>query len=648
MGRLAPSARFFLVALCCLGRGAASADAAAVEALIARAHAARLESDPQWLRLGHWQPRLLGGGVHSQAMGAFFLAQDGKTNPSAELDATLRGIFGLIPLTPQEVEQKVLPAPCRFPARTAWLLQKLQVDAAQLPQTDCPKLADYFRKLAPESASLVFSSYYLNNPSSAFGHVFLRIHRRFDGVSQEKRELLDYAIDYSASADTHNPVLYAMKGLTGLFRGDFHLFPFYYKVREYNDYEARDLWEYDLALAPQELGMLVAHLFELGSSWFPYYYIDENCAYQVLTALEAAVPRARLVDEVKVPVIPADTVKALYANPGLVKAVHYRPSAVTQFEARIATLPRSQRAAVRALAEDPETPLSGIAAADQIRVFDAAADLVDIRYARDLPFEPDGKGGQIKRRVLERRAGILQPSPDLDLSTPWGRQPQLAHGSARSGAAFGASDRSGPFTSLGWRLALHDLGDPAGGYPELAQIEFLPTQVRYYPRDRSLQLESFDLVNVLSLHALSLFDPALSWKMNFGAHRVRDGGCEGCLALDGRFGSGLAIATADEALAAFAFGDLSVEASPELRGLRQARAVRAGLGPMGGVRLRLFDGGVLLADAGWRWLPGAVAHQTWFAESSLRFQATRWLGVGIEARKDVAAAEASAHAFLYF
>ena len=41
----------------------------------------------------------------------------------------------------------------------------------------------------------------------------------------ERRELLDYGIDFSADVDTGNAVLYALKGLTGLFPGTFKRIP---------------------------------------------------------------------------------------------------------------------------------------------------------------------------------------------------------------------------------------------------------------------------------------------------------------------------------------------------------------------------------------------------------------------------------------
>src|SRR5262249_34403761 len=156
----------------------------------------------------------------------------------------------------------------------------------------------------PHTIRLVFSSYYLNNPASAFGHTFLRVERTDPFTVSERRELLDHGIDFSADVDTGNAVIYAIKGLTGLFPGTYKLRPFFYKVREYTHYESRDLWEYELALDDRQVMLVTAHLWELGSTYFDYYYITENCAYQILAALEVADPRIELLRHVKTPVLP--------------------------------------------------------------------------------------------------------------------------------------------------------------------------------------------------------------------------------------------------------------------------------------------------------------------------------------------------------
>ncbi len=151
--------------------------------------------------------------------------KDGATNPQAELDATLRGIFGLIPLSADQQARAVVPATCRFPARTLVLQQWLHFDPRTLPQVPCAKFETYWRRVQPEAVSIIFSAYYLNNPASAFGHTFLRIRKREPFVTSEKRELLDSSVDYSADVDTANPIAYALKGLFGLFPGHLQAAP---------------------------------------------------------------------------------------------------------------------------------------------------------------------------------------------------------------------------------------------------------------------------------------------------------------------------------------------------------------------------------------------------------------------------------------
>jgi hypothetical protein len=629
--------------------GGAAADAAYVDALVAKAHAMKLADDPQWIRLGHWR-RTLFGGWKSEADGIFFfLAKDGDSDPSAELDATLRGVFGVRPARPDEIEHGAQPAFCRFPARMAWLNSKLGFDAAKLAAEPCPKFEQYWSRMAPESASLIFSSYYLNNPASAFGHTFLRMRKHQPFVSREKRELLDYGVDYSAEADTGNPIIYAFKGLTGLFKGTYKVYPYYYKVREYNDYESRDLWEYDLNLTDAEVVMLAAHLYELGSTYFDYFYLDENCSYHILGALEAAAPRLQLLSHIKVPVVPADTVKALYANPGLVKDVRYRPSAMTQFRARIGGMSGAALDVVQTLSINAEAPIpASFPQEEQVRVLDAAADLVDIRFAKDLAFEGETEGGRIKRRLLERRATILVPSPDLVITPPLDKQPHVGHGSSRLWGGFGYQDGNGAMYSLGYRLALHDLADPADGYPDLADIEFLPTELRLYPKQRSFQLEKLDVVSVVSLHEMTRFDHRLSWRIHTGVARVRDDACDGCAVGDVVVGSGATLPFAHDAVLLFAMLDMSFEASAALHGIRGAPGIRGGVGPYGGLRLRLGRELTWLTTGHAYWLPGAYSTATYSGESTVRWEIGHDVALGVEGRKFVHGEEGTLQAYIYF
>src|SRR4051812_46376499 len=113
-----------LLAFPCGARAAADPSLAAD--LAAQALALHLDHDPEWLRLGHWRKRLVSG-FKSEADGPdFFLATDGKTNPAAELEATLRGMYGALQLSDEQRARKTVPPECRFPARAAWLIGKLR------------------------------------------------------------------------------------------------------------------------------------------------------------------------------------------------------------------------------------------------------------------------------------------------------------------------------------------------------------------------------------------------------------------------------------------------------------------------------------------------------------------------------------------
>src|SRR5687767_8313747 len=86
-----------------------------VEHLVDAAKQRKLDAQPMWWRLLHYRSGLFG--VASEADGSpFFNAPDGKTNPQAELAATLRAFFD-----PGPSDEGLQHPFCRFPARLAWL-----------------------------------------------------------------------------------------------------------------------------------------------------------------------------------------------------------------------------------------------------------------------------------------------------------------------------------------------------------------------------------------------------------------------------------------------------------------------------------------------------------------------------------------------
>ncbi len=640
--RPAVVAALLAAALALPARAADAGAQAYLDELLLRARAQRLAEDPGWLRLGHW--RRTPFGWKSEADGPrFFRSLRGKTHPGAELEATLRGFFDARP-----VADELDDAQCRFPARYAFLAARLGFDPARLPPRRCPRREEFLDRIQARSATLVFSSYYLNNPSSSFGHTFLRLNKAEEARPGKSFELLDYGVDYSATVDTKNALLYAFKGLLGLFHGVFLHYAYYYKVREYADAESRDLWEYDLDLTPAEVAMLAGHVWELGGTWFDYWYLDENCSYHILGALEAAAPRFSLLEHVGAVVLPSDTVKALFRNPGLVRAVHYRPSIRTQFAARAAALDGRGRALLDGLAADPAAPLpEDLPGMARAAALDAAVDLLDLRFGRDLVVGKAPEAARARQVLLERRSAIRVQSPPLEIPAPLDRAPERGHGSFRLGAGGGFSSRDGGLALLDVRVALHDLGDPPLGYPPLAQIEFAPLRLRLAPREGRAELDEAWLVRIVSLNDLSRFDLRPSWRVKLGAATVRDASCRSCLAAQGEVGGGFALESLARFVDLFAGVDIAVEWSPRLSGV-DGSEVRAGIGPGGLARLRLGARAALLADARWRFLPGAAPDRTWDLRGALRLHLGREVSLALEARRTPAEDVLSAALLGYF
>ncbi|MET0389648.1 MAG: DUF4105 domain-containing protein [Polyangiales bacterium] len=621
------------------------------ERWVERARAARLAEQPQWHKLLHYRlgvlgKGFLGGGYTSEADGpGFFLSPRGKVDPQAELDATIRGFFAPLSAASATGDPDDHPL-CRFPARFMFLRAALGIDPRQLPVQRCPAAERFLAELDPGSLTLIFSSYYLNNPASAFGHTFMRVNKRHSLAVGERRELLDYGVDYSADVDTGNALIYAFKGLTGMFPGTFKRMPYYYKVREYNDYESRDLWEYELNLTDEQLGLLSAHLWELGHTYFQYYYLSENCSYHVLSLLEVANPALQLLDTLAAPVIPADTIKTLYRYPDLVRNVRFRPSLRRQFAARVRDFDAESQALVEALGADAEHPIPPtLDKTRTIAVLDAAADLIDVLYGHDLVHKTDSEAARHKQRLLERRAAILAPSLPLQLEPPTSERPELGHGSHRLG--LGVAHAAGGFgASLDFRLALHDLADPIPGYPELNSIEFLRLRLQLWAAG-PVTLQDASFVHIVSLNPQSRFDRKLSWEFDVGATTVDDKHCSRCAIAHVSGGAGMAFALFDQALTFFVLGYASFGWAPELAGLLDSH-LRLGIGPSGGLRLRVAPGVIALGTARWLWLPGQSPQTTYRLDAELRVQVVGPLALGVIGRQAPQGLEAQALAYVYF
>jgi hypothetical protein len=641
---------FFILLLICISNSA-SADLASN--LISTARTRDLAHHVGWLRLLHYENGFFGGSSSPVQGAFFFLSPNGAEDPEAELEATLRGFFKQEELaslmkvkgakTSKENPSALKTQPgqpeaqspqCQFPARLIWLEKELGFSEKDLPQQDCSRYRRWMKNVQAKSVTLIFSSYYLNNPSSAFGHTFLRLNKAVGAREGRGAELLDYGINYAANPDTGNAALYAFKGLFGFFPGTFTSVPYYYKVREYNDYESRDLWEYDLKFTPEQTAFLAAHLWEIGSSYFQYYYLSKNCSYEILALLDVVDSQLHLVDGLSEIVIPADTIKVLNREPGLVTGIHYRPSVRTLFDYRLSQLTDRGLESLSGLLDasqrenhpDFEAALtrfgnSSVPSSEKVAVLDAAADYVDQHFSAEL-IDSTGKkeGSQArirKQSFLLARSAIPEASPEIQVPPPLNEMPQVGHGSRRVSLDSGMSDRFGSFSTLDYRFALHDLADPANGYPGYAQIEMVNVRVRYQSRPSNFWVDDVTAFKIISLNPLKTFNHQISWMVNLQAKRFYDGICNGtCFGPSLEVGGGYSVNLSEKApFTAYLFSTGEFIASSTFPGAH----FRPGIGPTFGFRFHPSENLGVALQSGYRYRFLSGPHDASFAQL-----VTRW------------------------
>jgi hypothetical protein len=484
-----------------------------LDELVQRARVAGLAGHDDWHRLLHYKPNLLRPGVHGQVDDpAFYNAPNGKSDPPEEIEATLAAFFA------DDAESDAhQPAQCRFRARYRWLNERLGFDPARLPPAPCRRYQAWRQALDVQAVTLIFASAYLNSPASMFGHTLLRLDSR---DQDERTRLLAQTVNYAAVNTDKPGFVYAVKGLTGGYRGKFTIAPYYIKVRDYNDLEDRDLWEYRLNLSPEEIERLLAHLWELGPVYFDYYFLDENCSYHLLSLLEVARPGIELTGQFRGWAIPAETVRAVIEQRGMLNEAVYRPATASILRHRLGSQGAVQAALARELAEGA-VAIQALEARlpdprQQAAVLEVAHEYDNHRrLASAAEPAPDG---QRRDEILRARSRLdVPPLPALPVPTA---RPDQGHLSGRVTFGIGR-ERRRDFAQLQWRPLYHDLLDPEAGFNRGAQIGLLDLTVRQYRDDDETRLESLRLVDVVSLTARDAFFSPLSWKANAGWARQR-------------------------------------------------------------------------------------------------------------------------------
>ena len=558
----------------------------AIAALQAQARSRGLAQSPTWRALLHYRSDRIGGGSTSLAdQPDFFLAPGGKTDPDAELDATLAAFFA-----PADAIARVGQHPqCSFAARFAWLASELDFDAAQLTRQPCRELATWRATIGrTEGVSLIFPEAYMNSPASMFGHTLLRIDAAKPTDAEERRDLLAWAVNFAADTGSDPGPVFAARGITGSYGGFFSFWPYSQKVKEYGDWESRDIWEYRLGLQPDEVERLLLHVWELRDVRFDYYFFDENCSWALLGLLQAARPSLDLQERFAVWAIPADTVRATLDEAGLAAEPTWRASAATSIAHAARTLSGAELDLVRALANGAMAPDDArVAALADERRAAVLALAYDLLRHRATPERVDAERPRSRALLLARSAVPVQGESSPAPPAPQQR-PDRGHETARLRLGSGVRDGEA-FLEARARPAFHDVLDPQGGFTRGAQIDFFDLALRWYPERQQLRIHEFKLLDIISLTPRDALFRPISWRFGTALESElvpRDGDLREAYFWRTGGGAGLATALGERGIA-YGLVELRTEVSSHLQ---PAWAIGAG-----------GSAGVLFGDPDDRW-----------------------------------------------
>lgn len=586
-----------------------------------------------WLKLGHYRSGFASAWQSEVDDPLFFLAKNGKTDPLAELTSTINAFNG-VNLSAQEL----LEVRCKFPARYRWLKEKTQNN---WPELNCPEIEKWQKILDPESITLVFPTAFMNSPSSMFGHTLLRV----DAKDKTRgKDLMAFAVNFAGEPDeTDNAAMYALKGIFGQYPGNFTLMPYYLKVREYGDIESRDIWEYKLDFNKHEVDLILLHLWELQQATFDYYFVDENCSYQLLSLLQMAREDLDLTSRFSFHVIPSDTVAAL-RDEQLLTPPKYRPAVGTRLFHYSEQMSDEELDVVKQLmltGEFEQKKVSQENFSHEGYSVEQQAAILEMAYEwMHFDFNDQGLSRAEHARQLKQ---LLHKRSKLKIKTPFSqpkapKSPENGHGSSRLGASFvygGHDDQNKSALQLSYRIAYHDLLDQSAGFVPGAKISFLDTAMRI-DEDANYSLQHLYLIDAVSLAPDNRIFDSWSWNMRIGYDRQPGlAEQEGRYSLQSGYGKSFGNPNTIQAY---------ILASSEINGGDITKHVKIGLGSEFGAiwqisaqhkasisvnAIRLFDASVDYhnqAKASWHW----AINNDWGLRSEVHYK--KWHTSTTEAR----------------
>ncbi|MGE0050169.1 MAG: DUF4105 domain-containing protein [Arcobacter sp.] len=445
----------------------------------------KLYENPYWAKLLHYR-----NGESEIDSTNFFISKNGKYDLKEELLETIHSL--------ENGTNNVL---CRFPLRVKWLKQNLP--DLKIAEYSCEELDKFITSIDAKSITMVFPTAHINSPASMYGHTFIRI------SSDEKTPLISNAVNYAAATTDTNGLIFAYKGLFGEYEGRYSILPYYEKIKEYNNLEQRDIWEYDLDLNQEEIDRLVLHTYELKDSYSDYFFFKENCSYNVLWLLEVARPSLDLVSQFDFKTVPLDSIKVLQKY-DLIKNTNFRYSSMRKMKF-ILNEKIQNKEYLKDFVYKNEALNDSLSTEDKISYLDFKISYLQYQRANN-EYEKDE---YLKKylKLLKQRSSYKQAST-YDIKTPF--DPLYSHDSARFSFFYNSNDSF----ELSAKPVYNDIYDISDGYLQGAYIDFFDLNIKK-EKNENARLDRFTLLKIKSLAPQDLFFKPISWGIDVGYEQFK-------------------------------------------------------------------------------------------------------------------------------
>ena len=398
---------------------------------------------------------------------------------------------------------------CNYPGRSLWLINKFDLPNKEINFNHCTEMLEWSNQFLDYDFKLAFASSDSSSPASIFGHTFLALHK------ENGSYLNGYAVNYAANfGHQQNSIAYLAYGVAGGYPGIITVTPLHQKIKEYTYENQRDIFLFKLSLDSRQKQQVIFTLWERKRARFDYFFIDENCSYNILKIIQIVEPNIQAYSNLFNQVIPFETVKSV-SNANLVTST----SVIYASEKKVRALAKNYSESDQRLLNDLVT--QKINYEDWVKTTDKLNEYFALRYV-NWSIQKDTidrkYGRELRAKLLHANLQNKQDKPNRKFNSIQNYNPDSllkAHPPNRASLIVNNSNKFNHSKDFNLRWAYHDLLDPVSPSLKNASVEAFSGTFRL--ENNNLKLEELELISVKSLPNYSLLFPEKSknFKLSF-------------------------------------------------------------------------------------------------------------------------------------